>query len=288
MSEEETVEVEETVEPTPGERLQEVLDKRAEEPQELPGTDTVEEVAKTEEVEETTYEEPTPAPSAPTTAMAELARVQGVPDVMIASARDDAQLQEYIGMVATPAKQQPAEEDPYKLELSEEHFDSDDPVRKAFEKNNTHYDAEIKEMKELMGQLVDITQKTQSHQQFTEQKSHANEQRQFDEALSMMEVGALGNGEVTQEQGALRGLIFDSAYRKLREKNPSQSVSDAAQEAARAILPGLTDNQQAAAMKQTLASQSKRRLGGGPTKAAIEPPKPIEMRMQELVDRLSK
>jgi len=272
------------------ESLREYLDSPKAGPEETPEAEETPDKTEESSEEKETGKPKEPAepqrdfPLGTSLAMEQAARQAGVPDQLIEFARDDEQLSHLAQMAGqrSPEKKKPG----YKVELPEEEFEQDNPVRKALTGLHDHYGSEFKQLSQNMSELVQVVQTMQQSQNTQQEGVLAQEQAAFDDEMSQMESEALGNGELTEGQHGLRGHIFETVYAKMRADNPGGDIRETARVAAKQILPHLLEKQKAESTNKVLQRQSRTRLGGGNSKPATEKPKSEIENMQAFLDKI--
>jgi len=223
----------------------------------------------------------------PSVAMKMFAKQQGLPAKAIELAKSDEDLSELVEVfVAKQAQPEPTPEpEPeFKLELSEEDFPADDPIRKAVESLNSHYEAKVKKLEGYIGQLADMAFKAEETLKASEVSQLSNDEKVFDDFIDALGVKPLGNrakGEISSIGQKLRNSLYWEV-KDLEAENPSLTreaiIRKVAEEA------GYLSPQQK--REQAIKSDSARRLGGGGSKPVPASPPTAQEKMNALFDRL--
>ena len=225
------------------------------------------------------------SPAGPTPAMVEVAK-QWLPEQFVSTARDDAQLQDWIevvkGQEKAPAQVEP--EPDFELSLPADEFDDNDAVRKQFKALNDHHKKVSAGLKKDLGDAISAINKLQSGHDENVQFRQQQEQRQFDGALDAMDSDYFGKeGNISPEQFLLRKAVYESAS----ADKSGKSLGEIAQATARKLLPGLEDKQTKQAYKKRIVEQSNGRLGYGNSKRLPEPTQSRDSRFDSFLDKVS-
>lgn len=209
--------------------------------------------------EEVQPEEP-PKVDGPTPAMQELAK-QWIPPSLLATAKDDEQLQAWIEMARKEDTALPSQEEPdFELSLPEEEFEAGDAVRKQFSALNDFYKGKFKQSNKDMQTLVGIVKNIQGQQETAVQQAQFEEQRGFDEELDAMDNDIVGKfGAMNDGQGLIREALFKQAQ-SIKEKKGGTLRSHVAEVAK---LVRAETKQQKQAYQSRVKEQSNGRLGTG-------------------------
>lgn len=239
------------------------------------GEQEVDETAE-EELPQETQPESKPVAEGPSPAMKLLARQSGVPDALLETAVNDAQIQQWVNIVASSPGESPPEPEmsfEYKVSLPEGEFDVDDPVRKEFANVSEHVNKIVKplqsEISSLRAQLKSLVNESEAFQ-----KAYADQEvTRFDETLDKLNVPALGQSSSRDANPAInivRGAVWKYVEEVLLPKHPNASRADLAETAAKAL--GYLANKRTTEEKQAILDQSAQRLGSNvPAKAAPNP-----------------
>ena len=203
----------------------------------------------------------------PTAVMATVARQAGVPPQLVAQARDDKQLMDYIDLVSNEPTA-PAAVEEFEIDLPEEEYSADDSVRKQFDRLNQHYSGQISKLREELASVAHAVTSVDSQQKDLTQGQATSEQMVFDGAVD--EYGAFGKfGELNQILATTRGALYDE-YRELKAKNPTVEPSKLVEHVVKKNFPGVIDNQTAKLSKKSIREQGRRKLGSGNARPAPE------------------
>jgi hypothetical protein len=207
----------------------------------------------------------------PGLAMKNLAKQQGVPQELIDTARDDEQLEQWMGMVAKRQDREPAEEVvEYSPELPEDEYPEDDPLRRSLVTERKYVES-VKE--EIYGHLQTILGYTLDHGDKLEgitKETIRGEQKGFQDQLDEFDNEFLGKYSelaTNKDADALRGLIHQK-YMDLKQELPDASDKSLIAKAA------ATFGQQSKSKSRNdvVRRQASQRLGGPESaKGAPEP-----------------
>ena len=255
--------------------------------------DADEEVSEEPETEETQQEEPkeTAKVEGPSRAMRWQAKQAGVSDRLIALADTDEDLEVLIEesqQSREPEKKAEAQEFPsFEIELPEDEFPADDPVRKQLVSMKGFYDKQLQQAREDIGLLASVLTEQKSFIEQSQQEQLVNTQGAFDAHLDQFENPQLGSRAAGNHNHKLRQAIYNE-YWELKQDKPNAKDADLINEAVAAF--GIKSQQ--TKRKEALEHDNKRRLGGGPTKAVSEPQLTgralAESRIQEILARSNK
>ena len=229
--------------------------------------------------------EPVASPVGPTPAMMEVAK-QWLPEQFVSTARDDAQLQDWIEVVKGQETQKaaPTEDPDFELSLPSEEFDDNDAVRKQFKAMNDHHKKISAGLKKDLGDAISAINSLQKGHDENVQFRHQQEQRQFDNELDSMDSDYFGKeGHISQEQYLLR----EAVYKLASADKSGKPLSQLAQATAKKMLPGLEDKQTKQTYKKRIIEQSNGRLGYGNSKRLPEPTQSREGRFDDFLDKVS-
>jgi hypothetical protein len=216
----------------------------------------------TEEVDADLSEETQEVPQAvegPSLAMKNVAKQQGVPLELIATARDDEQLEQWMGMVAQRQDEEPAEaKADYAPELPEDEFPEDDPVRREFlASEKRHSEVEAKHQGDLEKVLTYALDLGDQLKAITTTAVEV-EQKSFHDHLDDFQSDVLGKGgSLSSASDQMRGLIFQT-FMDLKQELPGSTDTALIDKAA------LTFGQSSKSKLRNNAvrKQAKQRLGG--------------------------
>ena len=272
--------VEEVIEEmTHQDRFGQTLDKIQE--QDIP-TDPEEDESETDEVDAGEQEEeivPTPAIEGPTAAMKAVAKQQGVPAELIETARDDEQLEAWMGIVANrQAEPTPAPEAEYGTSLPEDEFTEDDPVRREFIAQRQHQEEKYDSLRGNVEKILTyVLDQGDQLSQMTTQSVEA-EQKGFHSHFDGFSNPVLGkSGSLSREADQMRGLIHQT-FMDLKQEFPG--TSDTALMDKSASKYGIQSK--STLRNDAVRKQAQQRLGGPESaKGAPEP----KMTRQESFDQ---
>lgn len=241
-------------------------------------TDAGAEVDADEDATEDTETEETQKPESkevakvegPSIAVKAWAKQAGLDPDLIAIATSDDQLglmvEKLVASRETEQKPEPTPEPEFKLELPEDEFPAGDPVRKTLESMNDFYAKQIEKSKQDTSLLATYVKGLLEETETSKQQQLVNEQGTFDAYLDSLENEVLGNYQDGTHNHDVREAIYGKFWR-LKQENPKSKDADLINEAAKAF--GIKSQQ--TKRKEALASDNKKRLGGGPTKSVPEP-----------------
>lgn len=222
----------------------------------------------TEEVEEEAEPE-TPVVEGPTIAAKMAAEAAGIPPALVNLATSDEQLEKFIALTREVAEPEEAEEvatPELKLDLPDDEYPEDDPVRRELTKIQSHFAEQLATVK---GQLKEATSKTAQFEQ--QQKAQSDQQarqmqEEFDRELDSFKAKVFGSTKDLSQpnlhaRSAAFGLVQD-----LKANNPGKSMSELVKMVA-AEWDVKTDTK-TADDKEAIRKQSKKRLGSGPSQPA--------------------
>ena len=245
-----------------------------------------------ESPDETPVEEEVPAEptvEGPSVAMQTVARQAGVPQGLVDTARDDAQLKSWIEL-ASPQEDsrvpEPEPEPEFQLTLSEDEYGSDDAVRQQFEKMREHYSGQIASIKEDFTQLVDVLKNVSQDQRTQAEQQAATVQAEFDRALDDLNEPMFGKyGQLDDTTGGIRAVIYKKKE-EIRKDHRGVSEYDLAKIAAETVVPILKDKFKAAKQRNAIQNQGRMKLGAGNSKPAPDPDlSPAESFAQKMAER---
>lgn len=205
-----------------------------------------------------------PAPTGPSPEWKAIAESRGVPPEMLALARDDNQVQQYIalleGVVAKEQPQpQPAEERKSPWLLNEEEFDPTDPTHRQLKAAVEHIDRLEKTLEEKLTKISTATTGLIKQRQAEEQLAKESD---YDAGLDALNMPELGASKSLQRRQAY--TVFEA----LLAANPATPRQELAKRAALATFPELVTKQAQQAQLAALKNQESETLGGGPAKPA--------------------
>lgn len=249
-------------------------------------TEEADEPEETQEEETEEVEEPTPQPQVvegPSSAGRMAAEAAGIPAMIINAVKDDDAL---YGLIQQLSEHQPAEDDasPFELELPEDEYPENDPVRGALTKLQSHFNEQLSQMKSQLKETAGKAETIEKQTSEAVKQQHKRMQSEFDGALDALGASGFGNTKsMTQANFHLRKATFDRAQ-ELQADNPDKSMADLAVMAAEEF--GITNNKKASYEKDAIRNQAKRRLGGGQSQPADpEVKSPEEMMRNFLIER---
>ena len=228
--------------------------------------------------EEVVVKEPEPVVEGPTIAMKMVAEQAGIPLPLIELATSDSQLEKFVELARQAGT--PSEPD-FKLELPEEEYPEDDPVRKEFTRLQSHFATQLESMKVQLGETSRTTREFTKQQVESAEQQARKVQSEFDKTLDELEIGAFGN---TKNMSSANFHVRSAAFnllQELKQKSPDSSVAELAKQVAEQL--SFTTNNRSPKEIAAIRKQASRRLGGGPSQPASPGKRSDEAVMREFL-----
>lgn len=211
------------------------------------------------------------------------AKQSGLDPELISLAPNDEALEKLVEKFATSREVEPKPEpqapETFKLDLPEDEFPADDPVRKQLTALNDFY---AKRLEQAQSDAQLIAQHVIDLEKFVEQfqgERTNNVIRTFDDKLDSLNSDVLGSGD--KRNSRVRAAVWDT-LQDLKEERKGVSEEELLREALETFGIKSQDQKRIDAIRQS----NKTRLGGGPSKA-IPPREPTrEDKFNQLMDRL--
>lgn len=236
----------------------------------------VEESAEADPVEEQATEQVAEVLSeGPSFLMKQAATTAGIPQFLVETAHDDAQLQGWMEMLSQPGEAKEAEpEAPFSLNLPEDEFGADDPVRKQFSALVATLNGKFAEQEKKLREFEETRTEIQRREY---QAAHKAVFSPFDEVLDSYDSDVLGKtGSCTPKQIQAREKIA-AKYQALGA-TPGMDATALKRKAILAISdeqPDLVEQHNKKA--QAARTQPQRVLGGGGQRSVEKPKGPKEI-----------
>lgn len=198
-----------------------------------------------------------------------------VPQSLIDSARDDAQLAQFIAMVGPPDREEVADPAQGVIDalragapIPDDQFDATDPVHVATRELAAKHDKTLEVLSKLLKSTSGLVQTTQ-------QSAKQQLEKEFDAGID-----ALGHADhFGSPYSPQRQEVF-ATFDALRHAHPDKPVAELVKRAAYAVYTELVTAKATQAQTAALTKQNGQKLGAGPAKAPA--PKPTTAREQLL------
>ena len=221
--------------------------------EELPATEVVDEAEKVAE-----------APVGVSPSMRLIAREAGVKESVIKNVASDEALEEIVVETVEENRQKEAEqtpepEPPFKLELPEEDFPADDPVRKQFQRMHEHYEKRDKLFESAALTLIKEVRELREESQQQRQTAEQMWLQEFHTGLDELESKSLGKAsESNDDVNDLRESVFKSVQRLAKQDDVFRKLSPKEQAQKAAVRLGLTKAQ---AEKEAVREMHSQKIG---------------------------
>jgi len=152
------------------------------------------------------------------------------------------------------------------MDLPEDEFPADDPVRKEIEKLQSHFQTQMGDMQKQLQEATSKTTAFEEQQNAATQQNALQFQSEFDSLADKLDAKTLGrSSDLSSANFHARSAVFN-LVQELRNTTPNESLVGLVQAAAEQL--NFVNNDKTSNENAAIRKQSGMRLGSGPSPPA--------------------